>query len=124
MLSSTEAAIIATSLQAILTGVHFTTFLLCLRWQIYSDDGWSIRKNIQWPMLIVTLLTMAFDLIDIGGMVKTVLVGLTGDNYLPTSLIAVCNLTIQNCRYFSKLASAHIYREGFAGNCYRWCHGS
>ncbi|KAF8343566.1 hypothetical protein F5887DRAFT_290170 [Amanita rubescens] len=89
MLSCAEAAIVATSLQATLTGVHFTTFLLCLRWQTYSDDGWSIRKNIQWPMLIITFLTMAFDLIDLGGTVQTVLVGLKGDNYLPTSLIAL-----------------------------------
>ncbi|KAF8343563.1 hypothetical protein F5887DRAFT_1207369 [Amanita rubescens] len=69
MLPSADAAIIAASLQTILTGVHFTTFLLCSRWQIYSDNGWSIRKNIQWPMLIITFLTMAFDL---GGAVQTV----------------------------------------------------
>ncbi len=124
MLSCAEAAIVAMTLQAILTGVQFTTFLLCLRWQIYSDDGWSIRKNIQWPMFIITFLIMVFSLIDLGGTVQTVLVGLKGDNYLPTSLIAVCDLAVQNCHYFSELASVHTCREGFTGNCCRWCHGS
>lgn len=124
MLSFAEVAIIAATLQAILTGLQFATSLLCLRWQIYSDDGLSTRKNIQWPMLIITLVAMAFCLIGLGSTMQTVLVGLNGDNYIPTSLIAVCDLTAQNCRYFSGLASVHTCREGFAGNYYRWCYGS
>ncbi len=124
MLSYAEAAIISTILQAILTGVQFTTFHLCLRWQIYSDDGWSIRKNIQWPMSIITLLIMAFSLINLGGTVQTVLIGLKGDNYLSTSLIAVCDLAVQNCRHLSEVAPAHTGRKGFSGNCCRRRHGS
>ncbi|KAF8345624.1 hypothetical protein F5887DRAFT_1074347 [Amanita rubescens] len=60
MLSEIETDIIAITLEASLAGVHFVSFLLCLRWLIISDDGGTLRKPIQRPFLIVTLIHFAF----------------------------------------------------------------
>ena len=61
----TEVAVIATTIQAILFGLYITTFLLCLRWLVYEDDGWVIRKDIKWPMLTVTVILFVFSVIEL-----------------------------------------------------------
>ncbi len=68
MLSSIDAWIIAITLQALLTGVYFASFLLCLRWFIFSDDGGTLRnsKTVHWPFLIITLILFAFLVTDLG----------------------------------------------------------
>ncbi|KAF8325110.1 hypothetical protein F5887DRAFT_259817 [Amanita rubescens] len=66
MLSSLEATIIAITLQALLTGVYFTSFLLCLRWLIFSDDGGTLRKPIHRPFLIITVILFTFSVTDLG----------------------------------------------------------
>jgi hypothetical protein len=60
MLLILEVAIIETTLHALLTGVQFTSFLLCLRWLIFSDDGGTLRKPIHRPFLIITIILFAF----------------------------------------------------------------
>jgi hypothetical protein len=57
------AAIIA---QALGTGTYFATFLLSLRWLVFSDDGGSLRKRINWPFLIITVILFAFAVTDFG----------------------------------------------------------
>ena len=66
MLSFIEAFIIGTTLQALLVGVYFASFLLCLRWLIFSDDGGTLRKTIHWPFLIITVLLFAFSVTSLG----------------------------------------------------------
>jgi len=66
MLSAIEVYIIAMTLQALLTGVYLASFLLCLRWLIFSDDGGALRKTIQWPFLTITIILFAFSATDLG----------------------------------------------------------
>jgi len=47
-------------MQALVTGAYFASFLLCLRWLIFSDDGENLRKGISWPFLMITLVLFAF----------------------------------------------------------------
>jgi len=90
--SDAEAAIVAFVIQAFVTGVQFTTFLLCLRWQIFSDDGWTTRKNLPWFMLIVTVLIFAFSLTTLGFGLLSISLALNGNDLLPTGITAVSNL--------------------------------
>ncbi|KAF8341125.1 hypothetical protein F5887DRAFT_385332 [Amanita rubescens] len=58
-----EEYIIAITIQALVTGTYFATFLLCLRWLVFSDDGGTPRKRINWP-LIITVILFAFAVTD------------------------------------------------------------
>jgi hypothetical protein len=103
MLTDAEAATIAVTVQALLTGAQFVTFLLCLRLHICPDDDLNTpftRKNIRWPMLIITILIMAFGIVDLGCTLQTRLLGLKNDgDQLSTTIIAVRNPTVQGYRF-------------------------
>ncbi|KAF9477087.1 hypothetical protein BDN70DRAFT_995197 [Pholiota conissans] len=46
----------ATFASALFYGLYLTTLFHCLRWLAFTDDGWSFRKQINWPMLSITLI--------------------------------------------------------------------
>jgi hypothetical protein len=58
--------LIALTTQALVTGTYFASFLLCLRWFVFSDDGGTIRKGIKWHLLIITIILFAFSLGEFG----------------------------------------------------------
>ena len=63
-----QIPIIATTTQALATGIYFATFLLCVRWLVFSDDGGSLRKDLKRPtliMFILSILLFAFSVIDL-----------------------------------------------------------
>ncbi|KAF8343567.1 hypothetical protein F5887DRAFT_972137 [Amanita rubescens] len=95
MLTDAEAVTIAVTVQALLTGAQFVTFLLCLPLHICPDDDPNTpftRKNIRWPMLIITILIMAFGIVDLGCTLQTRLLGLKNDgDQLSTTIIAITN---------------------------------
>ena len=91
MLSTLEALIIATTLESSLAGVYFASFLLCLRWLIFLDDGGTLRDPIQRPFLIITLILFAFTVTALGiGLQKALSfshgTSVTG---IPTSIIII-----------------------------------
>lgn len=45
-------------------GLYASTLLICLRWLLFVDEGWKLRttRNINWPIVIVTLLILACNL--------------------------------------------------------------
>ncbi|KAF8347388.1 hypothetical protein F5887DRAFT_1281090 [Amanita rubescens] len=62
MLSCAKGYIVGITMQAIVTGAYFVSFLLCLRWLVFSDDGESLRKRISWPFLIITIILFAISM--------------------------------------------------------------
>ncbi|KAF8993892.1 hypothetical protein BDQ17DRAFT_1331410 [Cyathus striatus] len=40
---------------ALFHGLHFSTLLHCLRWLIYADEGWKLRKKINWVFVTISL---------------------------------------------------------------------
>ncbi|KAF8330670.1 hypothetical protein F5887DRAFT_78613 [Amanita rubescens] len=66
MISTIEADIIGMTFEALLTGVYFASFLLCLRWLIFSDDGGTLRKPIHWPFFVITIILFAFSMTNFG----------------------------------------------------------
>lgn len=51
-------------IDALLYGIYFTTLLHCVRWLVFADEGWKLRRkmDIQWAMLLATLLLFFFSL--------------------------------------------------------------
>jgi hypothetical protein len=65
--------------QAILTGLYITTFFHCLRWLVFTDEGWRLRKNIDWPILSVTVLVFILTYTSLVIMVKWEFLFVRGD---------------------------------------------
>ncbi|KAF9004316.1 hypothetical protein BDQ17DRAFT_1541516 [Cyathus striatus] len=59
--------IIALFLAATLYGLYLSTFLHCIRWLLFVDQGWKLRRlsAVKWPTLIATLLIFAFSFIAV-----------------------------------------------------------
>ena len=51
-----EESLIPLFPQAILYGLYLGTSVHCLRWLMFDDKDWNIRKKIKWPMLTITIL--------------------------------------------------------------------
>ena len=56
MIPSSAASIIALFVQAILFGMYIATLAHCLRWFMYEDEEWKLRKTTHWPLLVITIL--------------------------------------------------------------------
>ena len=61
-----EATFIRLFTKAFLLGAYLVSFFVCLRWLVFSDDGCSLRKDTNRPMLIVTIIFFALSLVDFG----------------------------------------------------------
>ncbi|KAF8327829.1 hypothetical protein F5887DRAFT_1288455 [Amanita rubescens] len=61
-----EASFIRLFTKAFLLGTYLISFFVCLRWLLFSDDGRSLRKRVDHPMIITTFLLFTFALTDFG----------------------------------------------------------
>ncbi|PPQ69717.1 hypothetical protein CVT26_001634 [Gymnopilus dilepis] len=52
---------------ALMYGLYFSTLLHCIRWLLFTDEGWKLRRlgQVHWPMLLVTFLLFAFSLTNL-----------------------------------------------------------
>ncbi|KIJ41914.1 hypothetical protein M422DRAFT_31552 [Sphaerobolus stellatus SS14] len=50
---------------ALFFGVYISTLFSCIRWLVWDDGGWRIRKKIHWTTLSVALLLFACALVNI-----------------------------------------------------------
>jgi hypothetical protein len=67
--------IIEAVVQALLYGLYVATLVHCLRWLLYNDKDWSYRKDINWPMLAVTVVIFLLSTASLGLLLKLVLGG-------------------------------------------------
>jgi hypothetical protein len=107
MLSDVEIGTISIIVQAVLSGVYFATFFLCLRWQIYSDDGLAIRKNIKWCMVAVTIVIFAFSIADLGISLRITLFLLNGTEASSEDVVLVRIFPFQKHNHCPELVSVH-----------------
>ena len=56
MFTYRQAVVYMVIVQAFLAGLYATSLVHCLRWLVFSDEGWRRRKQIDWPTLSVTVL--------------------------------------------------------------------
>lgn len=65
MLTQSAVFIILKIIQSFLYGLYLATFVHCLRWLIYDDEGWRLKPNINWPILTITVFVFLLTTIDL-----------------------------------------------------------
>ena len=60
-----QERIVALFVAALATGAYLSTLAYCLRWLLFSDQGWKFRKPIDRTMLTITLVLFALSSIHI-----------------------------------------------------------
>ena len=65
MYTAPEISLIALFTQATLYGHYVTTLIHCLRWLIYSDDGWKQRDRVNKLMLIATVVIFLLSTVNL-----------------------------------------------------------
>ncbi|TFK33659.1 hypothetical protein BDQ12DRAFT_670086 [Crucibulum laeve] len=65
--TSPEQNVLAIFVEAILYGLYLATLLHCLRWMLYENEGWKIKRriSIQWTMLISTVAIFVFSFVNV-----------------------------------------------------------
>ena len=51
--------------QAIMYGLYVGTFVHCLRWLLFDDNDWNIRKKINWSMLTIGIILFSLMTINL-----------------------------------------------------------
>jgi hypothetical protein len=108
----TQISIIAMTTQALVTGVYFASFLLCIRWIAFPDDGGMQRKNIGRPtsiMFIISILLFALSVTDFSLSLRSTLLASQGIN----SLLFVGTITVRNSRIESSSRCRSQIHPGF-----------
>ncbi|KIL60210.1 hypothetical protein M378DRAFT_43527, partial [Amanita muscaria Koide BX008] len=84
-------------------GLYITTFGVCLRWLLFADEGWKLRRPLDRPMLIVAVLIFVSHTMWLGANARLTMGYVRGvkfDLYYTYTVGAVtvrvssCNLTI------------------------------
>jgi len=87
MLTVDQSVIIGAICQALLYGLYVATSLHCLRWLLYNDEGWSQRKDINWPMLTIAVAIFVFSTASVGMVLQNV--------FAESNQIAIANYAME-----------------------------
>jgi hypothetical protein len=55
-------------------GLYLATLFHCVRWLIFTDDGWRLRKRINWTMLTITLVLFVLSTLSRALVLQTTMV--------------------------------------------------
>lgn len=110
---SPEVCLIAMIIQALITGAYFTSFLMCLRWLVFSDDGGTLWKRINWPFFFITVLLFSLSVTELSISLHVTLLisGSRGTGNAYATIIAVRNSTLSSS---SSLNSVQDFIELFS----------
>lgn len=59
-------------MHGLLFGINFITFGLTNRWLIFTDEGWKVRKNLNWLLIIIANFIGALSLVDVSVDVRVI----------------------------------------------------
>ena len=96
---ASEALVIATFVQAIMYGIYLVTLALSFRWLLYDDEGWDIRKRINWFMLSITALVFVLSTTDVVNTLITTICVILRQNRMLVNRIDIVNVRISNPIY-------------------------
>jgi len=94
--------LLAVFIAALATGVYLCTLFYCIRWLVYTDEGWRVRKKIDKTMLSGTLAICALSSIHTSLAVQTSFVEIrnlemgianTPNAPLPWTSVVMCTVT-------------------------------
>ena len=73
MLEGYHSILYGTVVQALMYGIYLTTFAHCLRWLLIDDEGWKLRRGINWHMLITSILLFLLSTTDLTLTIKALI---------------------------------------------------
>src|ERR1700759_2944427 len=87
-----KIAVISLFMLSVFYGFYIATLLHCLRWLIYTDDGWKRRDRISKIMLTTTILIFLLSTINLGINLQYALAFLGVKNWDPAEgILTVCD---------------------------------
>ena len=66
-----QSELYGTFVQAIMYGMYATTFVHCLRWLLFDDEGWKLRQRINWSLLVASILLFLLSTTDLALTLKS-----------------------------------------------------
>lgn len=69
---STEDHVTSVFVATLFFGIYLCTLFSCLRWLLFADEGWRLRKNIDWVIVIIAILLCCFSAANLGLSFQTV----------------------------------------------------
>ncbi|KAM6492253.1 hypothetical protein JOM56_011977 [Amanita muscaria] len=82
MLTLGQRLIVTAIAEALLYGIYVATFIRCLRWLIFTDEGWKLREKIPGPSLTMAFATIFFFLASTTNLITSLqyLLGFLGND--------------------------------------------
>ena len=65
MVDLRQTYLYVTFVQTLLYIIYVTTLAHCLRWLLLDDEGWKLRRGIDWTMWIASILLFLLSTIDL-----------------------------------------------------------
>lgn len=84
---------------ALALGFYLCTFVFTIRWLLFADEGWRLRKIINQQMVVVTIfifaLTMAFTALDLKGDIDQIRLLMSNPDvqYASPMWMSICKVT-------------------------------
>ncbi|KIL60209.1 hypothetical protein M378DRAFT_951174 [Amanita muscaria Koide BX008] len=94
LLLVTESYVTSLLVQTSFYGLYMATFGVCLRWLLFADEGWRLRKPLDWPMLVATIVIFASYTILLGADAWLTMESIKGFALIPYYTYALGALTI------------------------------
>ncbi|KAM6499792.1 hypothetical protein JOM56_005300 [Amanita muscaria] len=94
MVSITESFVTSLLVQTSFYGLYMATFGVCLRWLLFADEGWRLRKPLDWPMLVATIIIFASYTILLGADAWLTMESVKGFGFIPYYTYVLGALTI------------------------------
>ena len=96
MFSEEIGGVIAVFVQSILYGLYSATFVHCIRWLTFNDDGWKLREKMNWFMILMTTLLFIFSTANLGATVPLMftILGPSTVDFLKLDVTNVCLICV------------------------------
>ncbi|KIL60804.1 hypothetical protein M378DRAFT_130387 [Amanita muscaria Koide BX008] len=80
-----------TVIQSVLFGLYLATLGHCVRWLLYDDQGWKLRKQVNWLILSITIVVFLLSSADLGVTLRMTIADVLGDKLVFGVLTPVVN---------------------------------
>ena len=92
MVPESEAFVIPLFVQAVMFGSYLATLVHCLRWIVYDDEGWKVRKKVNWGMLAITLFVFLSSTTNLGISLQMTLGFFSNGDVLTLNKLSIANV--------------------------------
>ncbi|KAF8621301.1 hypothetical protein AX15_007899 [Amanita polypyramis BW_CC] len=102
------ASIVNSFMRPLGYGIYITTFILCLRWLVCKDEGWSQPERRNMPMLVVSIVIFLLETVGLATGFGATLAAQNVDR-MGYDILTTINVTL-GCVIFQVVDAALVYR--------------